>query len=189
MRNFDQRMARGKEFEDKTRDSLIHDGYFVIPLSAPTGREFEGPRAYTLGHSIPTPDFFCVHPTSGYQFFVETKSWQNWQWYKATQTYRTGFKTNDMRNYNDIKTLTGIDLYVYIYHWDGTQSHRNLAMNCPDKVCPTGLDIIELSDLQHAISLTKDNSHMYRGTEFRYADRDFIHLEHENRGPWNAHRH
>jgi hypothetical protein len=187
MRNFEGRMAVGKEYEDKTRDSLIADGYMVIPLTVTRGREFEGPRAYAAGTSFATPDFICFEPRTGYAFFVEVKSWQNWQWYKATQTYRTGFTNNDLRNYNDIKAMTGLDIWIYIYHWDGTQSHNNLTRGVPDKVCPTGRDIIELSDLQHGISLTRDNSHQYRGVEYRYIDRDYIHVEHENRGPWNAH--
>lgn len=125
---FESKLAFGNVAEKQIEAWLIQVHHFLILPAYEGGRNQKGPRLFSDGKSLITPDILAIR--GQYTRWIEAKHKTHFTWYRAGKSWCTGIDSYLYRDYLQVAQLSGWPVWLLFLH-----SRSDSA----DGICPTGL--------------------------------------------------
>lgn len=154
MSRFEESLAVGQMGEGEIARWFISKGYSVLPAYEVEQHHGKGPRLFTFGGQVVSPDLLVFNADK--VMWVEAKTKTAFTWHRGSRTWQTGIDRRHWREYLRVNEITPFPVWILFLHRPG-----GLAKDTPEgMISPSGLFGNEIGFLA-----------------------EHIHHEHENHGP------
>ena len=158
MSDFDQKLATGRECENKIARWLAKRDRVLAVVSvynaAETDGFFRGPRVFTKAEGCISPDLLGFTVLGSIWF--ETKQKSVFTWHRITSRWVTGIDLNHYVDYQRVSEQTHCPVWLLFLHEQAIPHARDRQF-CSTHNCPTGLFGGELSFLTNNENHRHDN--------------------------------
>ena len=111
---FKQQLEIGKTGETAISKFLISRGSSILPIYEIAENQFKGPGLYHENGDTVAPDMLCI--TNGKTVFIEAKHKAGATFFRKTQQFQTGIDLRHWEEYQKIKEITNIDVWILFLH-------------------------------------------------------------------------
>jgi len=132
--SFAEKLQAGRVAESVISEWLIRRGYSVLPVYEIAEQQYKGPQLFTCDGEFVAPDMLALK-LGGTHLFVEAKCKTGFTWSRKYQRFETGIDWNHYQDYQRVKRLTGLPLWILFLQQGGAV--KDAPADKPDS--PRGL--------------------------------------------------
>ena len=149
-------------FEDSLREGLLGEsaitkwlnarGCSVLPAYEIEQSHGKGPRLFTPGKQLVSPDLLCINKDKTI-CWIEAKIKTAFTWHRKSKTWQTGIDRRHWQDYQQVAVITCIPVWLLFLHRPG-----NNAKDTPDGMeSPHGLFGNDITVLAKSVDHEHDN--------------------------------
>jgi len=132
---FEELLSFGRIAESEIAAWLRSRGHCVMPVYEIEIGQGKGPQFYAPSDSYAAPDLLVLGKKT---MWVEAKHKSVFSWHRITQKWVTGIDLNHYSDYQKVRDMSEIPVWVLFRHKDAEPDPRDIEAGSPI-VCPTGL--------------------------------------------------